>query len=442
MNAMDRWMPKVIGVSFAAVGVLLAGLAWLASTDNQGVAAICLCGFSVVFLGASIMVFRLFWPRKGEREIVGPYGSVIMGPEASPADTREARREIEQPWTTRKDWVSGRIAEEGAGKSGTLLGAHVGACLVLWGVLGAFWNELGMFGVWLMLITIVLTAGLWQTVRNHLRARKFGTSWFEFRDLPFWMGERLHAVVRTGIPLRGRAFVDLDLRLACVSRWTTFDHDTHGSRREETRETALWKHEAKVRAVRSPRGPVFDLPLDVALPVGLPSSSTATVGDRILWRLELHGDEPGIDYEARFEVPVFARAGAVEAPVFARPAAVEEAGPAPGGPVRRDPPREGLPLDDIRTIRNWICFSLGGFGLVVGGAGIFFWSVGVPDAFIPCIIGAVFVGIAALVWWLMGRRRGEREVVGPHGRLTAGPNASPHEVERAQGTGSGPNGHR
>ncbi len=315
MSVLDRNLPLVAGLAFGGFGLLMIAVsAWLVAQGEPGGAA----GagvFGLVFCGAGFGVWRGFTPREGEREVLvaeraadGVEGRryVRVAADVSPAEVEALQRGwASAPWTQRGDWAEGKVVQDGTTASGLMLGFTIAFNVIGWAVAALFllddrsaWPVLVFPAVGVALAVVV--------VRARLRRRKFGASVIECRTMPARLGDRFQGTVETGVPLRGRPGLDFTVRLTCVQRSTRRER-VDGRTEERVQEEVLWTHEETVRGVISSRGPAFQLPLDLAIPDGLPATELVPDDDRTLWRLTLRAPDPGVDYAATFELPVYAR---------------------------------------------------------------------------------------------------------------------------------------
>lgn len=145
---------------------------------------------------------------------------------------------------------------------------------------------------------ILLCVAIYQT----LRRRKYGLSVCRFNELPIALGHTLQAEVETRvkeIPQDG-----FQLRLTCLRREVR-----RSGKSTSVNERILWQDEQRVGA-----GPAMPTPNGVRVPFRFPLPLEAEPADesdqrnRIVWRLEVIAEVPGIDYRGVFELPVFARA--------------------------------------------------------------------------------------------------------------------------------------
>jgi hypothetical protein len=136
-------------------------------------------------------------------------------------------------------------------------------------------------------------------VRNIITWRKFGESRFEMAATPGVIGGSLGGAIR--LPVHIQPEDGFHLTLTCVNRVTTGSGDS-----SSTRENVLWQDTRVMKRELLARDRSQS-----AIPVlfGIPYDSRATddsdSSNEVLWRLEVKAAVPGIDYHARFDVPVF-----------------------------------------------------------------------------------------------------------------------------------------
>jgi hypothetical protein len=220
------------------------------------------------------------------------------------AEARQARNP-DAPWLWRADWASGVVTDSSRVEMWTA-----------W-AFAAFWNLIGIPGgvlgareglreghrlslLALLFPAIGLGLLVW-AVRTTLRYRRYGVSRFELAGNPGVVGHTLAGTVRTPSDLRPPE--GFDVVLSCIRR------ETSGSgKSRSTTEHLLWQDQR--RTMGGPGG----LPVTFAIPADARPSDPGMSNDRVLWRLQVTGEVPGIDYAATFEVPVF-RTSASDTPL-------------------------------------------------------------------------------------------------------------------------------
>jgi hypothetical protein len=214
-------------------------------------------------------------------------------------------RNPDAPWLWRADWAQGRITDSSRTEMWTAwaftafwnLVSFPGAVLGGWHAVQAG-NRLA----WLAFLFPAVGVGLlaW-AVRATLRYRRYGTSRLDLSTLPGAVGHVLEGTVRTPSDIRPAG--GFQVSLSCIRRETT---GTGKSR--STTERVLWQEE------RRSMGGAGGLPVAFAIPHDASPCDASDPDNRVLWRLRVTGDVPGVDYAASFEVPVF-RTSATDAPL-------------------------------------------------------------------------------------------------------------------------------
>jgi hypothetical protein len=147
-----------------------------------------------------------------------------------------------------------------------------------------------LVGVWLLVRAIVIT----------VRRRKYGISRLELSTTPGTIGGSLAGNVTAPVTLRPAG--GFQVRLTCVRRVRT-----RSGKSSSIRENVLWQDEQKVQGqqTRDYQGMKTAIPIAFTLPVTVEPSDSTNADNRVVWRLEVAGSVPGVDYGATFEVPVF-----------------------------------------------------------------------------------------------------------------------------------------
>jgi hypothetical protein len=273
---------------FAAAGILAGAQAARAALANDWGEAGFLSIFALVFGGVGIggLVATLIGHRK-----------------AAEATTLETRHPT-QPWLWRADWAAGRIEDS---NRATMWTAWCFAAL--WNLISlpsavlavrSALNQ-GNHAAWVALLFPMVGIGLlvWAT-RATIRYRRFGVSRLDLSTRPGVIGRSLAGTVQLTTALQPPQ--GFQVLLSCVRRVTR-----GGGKNRSTTETLLWQEERREpgRVSRLASGMGTVIPVAFALPPDAQPCDSANPGDRVLWRLELAGSVPGVDYHSSFEVPVF-----------------------------------------------------------------------------------------------------------------------------------------
>lgn len=243
--------------------------------------------FAVVFGGAGLGVIFL-----------GVYGW-----KASRNEARLRNLHPERPWLWKQTWADGTI------KSSTRTGAIVAASFA------GLWNAIsfplaifiipqalrdGEYAALLILLfpAVGLLLAAWAVVAA-LRWRRYGVSVFQMTKVPGVIGGPLEGVIYTNVHIRPEE--GFKLTLNCINRRVT-----GSGKNRNTRETVLWEDSRLLQrellekdTTRSAIPVLFSIPFDCQ------QTNEENPNDSIFWRLDAEAAVPGVDYSARFEVPVF-----------------------------------------------------------------------------------------------------------------------------------------
>jgi hypothetical protein len=275
----------VFCLPFVAFGLFAAneGVNRIATGTEQGWFLLL---FAALFAGLPLLL--LVAARRGRKNLA--------------REEQRRARHPDEPWLWNEAWAGGRIrCENRAGMIVSWIFAlgFGGASAPL---LGALPRELeqgnaaALFGLLFPLAALGLL--VW-AVRATLRWRRFGVSTFELAHVPGVLGGELAGTLHAGDGLLGAR--ELGARLSCIRRTVS-----GSGKNRSTHEAVLWTEEQRLPGSglgRGPHGPA--LALRIPIPCDCRPSDPLPSRDRILWRLEVTAELPGVDYHAGFEVPVF-----------------------------------------------------------------------------------------------------------------------------------------
>jgi hypothetical protein len=147
--------------------------------------------------------------------------------------------------------------------------------------------------------------------------------------IPGVIGGDVAGAVEVGKTLAGTVLV----RLSNVRRVTS-----GSGKNRSTNETILWQDERQVvRREPLPDRPGERLPVRFQVPYECRPTDDSNDRDEIVWRLEARSEEPGIDFSATFDVPVF-KTQRSSASVTEEKVEQETAGAVRGGGPPEPPP--------------------------------------------------------------------------------------------------------
>jgi hypothetical protein len=269
---------------FCCVGVVTAVLAGKALARHEWAQAGFFLLFATVFGGAGFGFLIAAW----------------RGRDAALAAERRRAAEPERPWLWRTDWAAGRLEDTGRATAWTA------------SLFALFWNLVawpsafvatraaitgGNRAAYVALVFPVAGVGLaFWAVRALLRRVRFGASVLRLGTIPGVVGRTLEgtASVKLSEPQPMR------VTLTAVRRHTSGSGDDRS-----TSESVLWQEVREaVPSHRAGLGRV-DVAIAFAIPADAPASDPGASNDEVVWRLALHADLPGVDYDGVFEVPVF-----------------------------------------------------------------------------------------------------------------------------------------
>lgn len=321
---------KIAGTIFGGVGLIIVFSSILFFFDGDLESGFFMFAFGSAFTGAGYLAYRLFRVPVGKKAVlvnervqnlhgmIGQTGQrtsqqYVYVDENTHDDKIETIRETvsDKPWTQRKDWAEGKIIQVGAKNLIFLVAFTIMWNLIAGGIAAfAMADEWGGGDIpWLILIfpgvgLILIVA----TIRTWIRRKKYGIGILKLDEVPAWLGERLKGVVETGVSADKQPEGGFKLRLVCVERNSYRDSDGDKS----VRENELWQEEQQVYGSVSNKDFTFALTVYFNIPDHLPPTRMIPADDRTLWRVEASASTPGVNYAAKFEVPVFDKSNNVD----------------------------------------------------------------------------------------------------------------------------------
>lgn len=313
---------KLASWAFAGFGAAVVLMGVLLVFDDP--AGFIVIPFGLAFVGAGWLVRRIFMTPEGKRRIQvstdafvttrrdGRIGEtrttyfVDVDADATDAEIEAAKAAwAERRFANRPDWATGRILAEGERRGGMYkLAAILWLAFALVSLATAWiWGGIA----WLLAPGACGVAGAltFFAFRSALRRRKFGESAFEMATTPARLGGRLRGVIETGIPLDQSLPDGFRLTLRCERRWEEQSSAGRGAATDTVmRVESQW--EAEAGASPHAVGAGLAAPVDFEIPSDLPPSTLGQVNSGVFWELEIYAETPGLDYGARFVLPVLA----------------------------------------------------------------------------------------------------------------------------------------
>lgn len=211
----------------------------------------------------------------------------------------QTQRADPTPWRRREDWAKGEIAGAEnqlacgffvAAAATIVLGVAFSGFFPGGGELSAFTGTINIlfFGVPAVLMIVL-------GIRATSRQKKFGRSVFKMSSMPGVIGGGLEGKIEIGARLEPAD--GFTLRLRCFT-------GIGSGRNSRTR--TLWENQQQVRFSASADDPTHSaIPVSLEIPAGCEETDSANPDNHIYWQLEARAAVPGVNYLARFEVPVF-----------------------------------------------------------------------------------------------------------------------------------------
>ncbi len=209
----------------------------------------------------------------------------------------------DKPWMQKPDWLSGKIKSSNKTMVYFSLFFALFWNLISWPVVIAFIPEILkeknhalMFIFLFPAVGIVLI--IW-FVFSLIRWKKFGESVFIMKSVPGVVGGALKGLIITNVNIKPDSGFKIELN--CVNK-----HTSGSGKNRRTSERILWqdvrfiKREAMENDLTKSAIPVlFKIPFDAR------ETNEENSNDKIIWRVKISAEVPGVDYSAHFEVPVF-----------------------------------------------------------------------------------------------------------------------------------------
>ncbi|MFQ5481554.1 MAG: hypothetical protein ACE5ER_02250 [Nitrospinaceae bacterium] len=147
---------------------------------------------------------------------------------------------------------------------------------------------------------IFLLLALGKTAYKGIQLLKYGISRLRFTDFPFFLDGFLRVNLE-GLP---NDFNKLQLDLRCIEE----TYEVHGSGQNRTQVVVCYQRFHEPRSLQNfldrPGGRLF---LEFELPPEPELATRLAERPAWFWELEVSGDAPGVDYHARFLLPVYAQ---------------------------------------------------------------------------------------------------------------------------------------
>jgi hypothetical protein len=214
-----------------------------------------------------------------------------------------------EPWMVRPEWHDSRFEEEAPRDAGIMWMAIIWN-LIAWPIaFAAIRQELlspepdrAVVMVLLFPLMGVVLGGV--ALRQFLRRRKFGRTVLQLDTMPVPLGGSLRARFETNIPARDPPPEGFHVMLSCYRRKVVQSSSSSGS--STSVELKLcWRDEKRMRGIPFDAGTRLAVPVSFDVPHDQPQSTAERTGNRILWRIEVEAEVPGVNFQSQVEIPVF-----------------------------------------------------------------------------------------------------------------------------------------
>ncbi len=216
---------------------------------------------------------------------------------------------VDQSWQSNPKWANGQIVDDP--RSGM---AAMWAFAAIWNafvwpvaIIVLVRNDLGKQPLALLVLLFPL-AGLlvaYAALRQNLRHRRFGVSVLKLDAMPASPGTVVSGTISVPTSFNNAS---VQIRLYCTHR-----RITGSGEHQRTNESTLWEDEQEVRSKSAVGGAETSIAFRFSLPSNVPLSDITNTYDQRLWRISATSELPGMEYRAKFEIPVYMTAASAQA---------------------------------------------------------------------------------------------------------------------------------
>ena len=206
------------------------------------------------------------------------------------------------PWRWKPEWESGIIKSSNKGAMiGGLFFAGLWNLISLPILFVLPWEEVSEepFMLLILIFPLVGLGALAFAVYTTIRWFKFGETTFQMASVPGVIGGDLDGLIR--IPAYLKPSGEFEVSLRNVRKRTT-----GSGKNRSTNTSTLWEAERTVpqEEVLVERDQAA-LPIHFTIPSDTQETDESNPNNKVMWHIEVKAEVPGVDYHAKFEVPVF-----------------------------------------------------------------------------------------------------------------------------------------
>ncbi|MGR8935837.1 MAG: DUF3592 domain-containing protein [Gammaproteobacteria bacterium] len=303
-----------------------------------------------------------------------------------------------KPWLQRPEWHSGIIA------SGAKTGMYAAwSITLLWNLLSTpaavfvpdIWREKGALALLVLIFPLIGLCLLYWALKTTLEWRRFGATPMTMDPFPGAIGGDVGGEITINTPYHPAAA--FAVTLSCIHSYQS------GSGEDRSRsEKAVWQDSGYAEVQSAMRGVRLHYRFEV--PDGLPASDAQRNDNYHFWRLDVHGDLPGVDLQRSFDIPVYRSAEKsrriTTLSARHRPAGGAEIDAEALLPLIRTGSRIDIHYRMLRKPLSALGILL--FGGIFSGSGAFLWHQAAHEGFMLYLMSAIFhfVGGLIVLWGL------------------------------------------
>lgn len=297
-----------------------------------------------------------------------------------------------QPWLQRPEWQSGVI------HAGEKTGMYFAwGFAVFWNLISTpaaffipdIWHEKGALAFLVLLFPFVGLCLLFWAAKTTLEWKRFGATPMTMDPFPGSIGGDVGGEILIDTPYDPAALYEVTLN--CIN-----SHMSGSGEDRSRREKVIWQDKGYAQAHPTMRGVGLQYRFEV--PDGLPESEEH--GDNYhLWRLNLHGDMPGVDLNRSFEIPVYRNAEKSRHTAILstqhQPAGIPEIGAEVLLPLTQTGNRVDIYYPMLRKPLSAFVLIL--FGGIFNGVGVFLWKQTAQQGFPLYLMSGIFTLAGGLI---------------------------------------------
>jgi uncharacterized protein DUF3592 len=207
-------------------------------------------------------------------------------------------------WLHKKEWAEGRIVHS---SKSVMFGSSIFA--LVWNLIStpiifliiheAFIKEGNKAALFALIFPVVGICLIIWAMKSILQWKKYGDSIFEMDNVPGVIGGALGGYIFTKVNIRPDD--GFHLTLSCIRQRVT-----GSGKNRSASESILWQ-DVKIIAREALESDFTKsaIPVLFSIPFDAQETDESNQNDKIVWRLEVKASVPGVDYSAKFEIPVF-----------------------------------------------------------------------------------------------------------------------------------------